>query len=296
MLRTLTRPSASLVGAAATIVFAAAASCVEAQSGPPPDSARLLRDLSVLAHDSMEGRAPGTRGSLRARAFLRDALAGTGALPVGAAYDRPFSWNAGRGVNFVARIPGRGEDDDVIFLTAHYDHLGVRNGEIYNGADDNASGTAAVLEIARTVVASPLDHTLMVALLDAEEEGELGAEALLEDPPVPLERIALDVNLDMVSRTSGVLWASGTAHTPALRPVLEAVAARRPRGAPSRPRPARGSRGRRLDPLLGPLGLSRAAGSRSCTSASRIIPTTTDRPTISSAWIPASTWRPSARS
>jgi len=228
MLRTLTRPSASLAAAAATVVFATAVGRAEAQSGSPLDSARLLRDLSVLAHDSMEGRAPGTPGSLRARAFLRDALAGTGATPIGAAYDRPFSWEAGRGVNFVARIPGHDDAEDVIFLTAHYDHLGIRNGEIYNGADDNASGTAAVLEIARAIVASPLGHTLVVALLDAEEEGEMGAEALLEDPPVPLERIAADVNLDMVSRTAGLLWASGASHTPALRPVLEAVAAEAP--------------------------------------------------------------------
>lgn len=228
MYRKSTSPLPPTVLAVAVAMLAATAG-VEAQSGPAPDSARLLRDLSVLAHDSMEGRAPGTPGGLRARAFLQDALAGTGAAPVGGAYGHPFRWDAGRGVNFVASIPGEdGDTQDVIFLTAHYDHLGIRNGEIYNGADDNASGTAAALEIARTVVASPLEHTLVVALLDAEEEGEIGAEALLDDPPVPLERIALDVNLDMVSRTAGVLWASGTSHTPALRPVLEAVAADAP--------------------------------------------------------------------
>ena len=118
--------------------------------------------------------------------------------------------------------------EQVIVLTAHYDHVGVRDGEIFNGADDNASGVAAVLEITRRVAREPLEHTLIVALLDAEEVGSLGARAFVVAPPVPLERVALDVNLDMVSRTAGVLWAGGASHTPALRPILERVAARAP--------------------------------------------------------------------
>jgi Zn-dependent M28 family amino/carboxypeptidase len=112
----------------------------------------------------------------------------------------------------------------VIVLTAHYDHLGVRDGQVYNGADDNASGAAALLEITRQIAAQPLDHTLVVALLDAEERGSRGARAFVASPPLPIERIALNVNLDMVARTDGVLWAGGASHTPALRPILERVA------------------------------------------------------------------------
>jgi Zn-dependent M28 family amino/carboxypeptidase len=67
---------------------------------------------------------------------------------------------------------------------------------------------------------------VLVALLDAEEEGSWGARMLLARPPVELERIALNINLDMVARTEdGGLWAAGAYHTPALRPILEAVAA-----------------------------------------------------------------------
>jgi Zn-dependent M28 family amino/carboxypeptidase len=131
-------------------------------------------------------------------------------------------------VNLVAVVPGRSPAPEVVVLTAHYDHLGVRDGRIYNGADDNASGTAAALAIARQVVAQPLGHTLVIALLDAEERGSLGARAVLAAPPVPLDRVALDVNLDMVARTNGVLWAAGAYHTPALRPILEGVAALAP--------------------------------------------------------------------
>jgi Zn-dependent M28 family amino/carboxypeptidase len=199
-----------------------------AQRAAQLDSAQLVTDLSVLAHDSMEGRLPGAPGGLKARAFLEGALAATGARPVGATYAVPFDWGGGRGVNLVAAVPGRGSRDAVVVLTAHYDHVGVRDGQVYNGADDNASGAAALLEIARQVAAEPLEHTLVLALLDAEEQGSRGADAFVAFPPVPLERIALNVNLDMVSRTDGVLWAAGAYHTPALRPILEAVAAEAP--------------------------------------------------------------------
>lgn len=192
------------------------------------DSARMLRDLSVLAHDSMQGRAAGTLGGLKARRFLERTLAETGARPLGGRYAHAFAWPGGTGENLVGVIPGTDPAADVIVLTAHFDHLGVRDGELYNGADDNASGTAAALEIARAAVAQPLGHTLVVALLDAEEEGSWGARRLLERPPVPLERIALNVNLDMVARTGGELWAAGAHHTPALRPVLERIAASAP--------------------------------------------------------------------
>jgi len=195
---------------------------------PQLDSLRMLTDLSVLAHDSMAGRGVGTLGGLRARAFLERAMAGTGARPPGDGYTQAFNWPRGTGANLVGLVPGRDLDADVIVLTAHYDHEGVRGGDIYNGADDNASGTAAALEITRQLVAAPLEHTIVVALLDAEEEGSWGARALLDRPPVLRERIALNVNLDMVARTDGVLWAAGAYHTPALRPILEAVATSAP--------------------------------------------------------------------
>jgi Zn-dependent M28 family amino/carboxypeptidase len=204
---------------------------VSGQQSTPIDATRLLADVAVLAHDSMQGRAAGTEGNRRARAFLLRALEETGARPVGemrTGFEHPFEWPSGNGVNLVGAISGEGGASDVVVLTAHYDHVGVREGQIFNGADDNASGVAAVLEIARRVSRAPLEHTLIVALLDAEEVGSRGARAFVATPPVPLERIALDVDLDMVSRTDGLLWAGGASHTPALRPVLERVAALAP--------------------------------------------------------------------
>jgi Zn-dependent M28 family amino/carboxypeptidase len=172
----------------------------------------------------------GTLGNLKARHFLERRMAEAGLHPIGtpAGYGRPFSWPRGTGENLVGLVPGRDPEAEVIVLTAHYDHLGVQDGRIYNGADDNASGTAAALELARQLLADPPEHPVLVALLDAEEYGGWGARAFVDDPPVPRERIALNVNLDMVSRTDGLLWAAGAYHTPALHPVLEEVVGRAP--------------------------------------------------------------------
>jgi len=188
------------------------------------DSIRLLSELSILAHDSMEGRSPGTPGSLRARAFLEQAMVSSGAEPVHGSFRHVFEWQRGRGENIVGLVPGTEAIDTVIVITAHYDHLGIRDGQVFNGADDNASGSVALLEIARQLAASPLRHTTLIALVDAEEVGSRGARAILNDELVPLGNIVLNINLDMVSRTAGLLWAAGAYHTPALRPVLSSVA------------------------------------------------------------------------
>ena len=93
-----------------------------------------------------------------------------------------------------------------IVLTAHYDHLGIkRNAEgkdsIYNGADDNASGTAAVMEIARKLSETPnLRRSIMVFFCCGEESGLLGSAFFTFHPVVPMDKIVLDVNVDMVGR------------------------------------------------------------------------------------------------
>jgi hypothetical protein len=210
------------------VALTATASAAQSTTAPP-DSARLLRDLSVLAHDSMAGRATGTPGAARARAFILDELATAGIAPAGASYVQSFTWTGGEGVNVVGRIDGRSsEDTGILVLSAHYDHLGIRRGRVYNGADDNASGVAALLEITRLLEAEPLEHTAVIAFFDAEETGLRGSRAFVAAPPVPIAEIVLNVNLDMVSRTSGLLWASGAFHTPALRPILEGAAERAP--------------------------------------------------------------------
>ncbi|MGH7464178.1 MAG: M20/M25/M40 family metallo-hydrolase, partial [Longimicrobiales bacterium] len=187
--------------------------------------------IGVLAHDSMEGRLAGSPGGARARAFLLRSFRERGLQPVGAAeYQHPFTFErpdtSMTGVNVVGQVTGSSAPDRYIVITAHYDHLGVRNGEIYNGADDNASGTAALLAMVDYFTRNRPRHTIVFAALDAEEGGLRGARAFVDRPPVPLASIILNVNMDMVGRNdAGELYVAGTAHYPQLLSFVERVAA-----------------------------------------------------------------------
>ena len=198
---------------------------------PAIDSAALLRDIGVLAHDSMGGRGTGSAGSAAARAYVEAELARAGvtALDGGFAREFEFSSRGGgarqRGANVLGVVRGRVAPDRYIVLSAHYDHLGTRGDTIYNGADDNASGTAALLAIAREIARRPAGHSVLFAAFDAEERGLQGARAFVAAPPVPRAAIALNVNMDMVGRNArGELYAAGAHHSPALRAPLERVA------------------------------------------------------------------------
>jgi hypothetical protein len=201
--------------------------------GTTLDAGALLADVRALAADSMEGRRTGTAGAERARRYIEQRLAAIGVQPLGdGGFRRAFPLRAGpdsarrEGVNLVGRIPGRGPGGRVMVITAHYDHVGVRNGQIFNGADDNASGVAALLAVARALAGEPPRHTVVFAVLDSEEGGLQGARAFVAAPPVPLGDVAININFDMVSRNeAGELWAVGTRHYPFLRPFVESLAA-----------------------------------------------------------------------
>jgi Zn-dependent M28 family amino/carboxypeptidase len=195
------------------------------------DSAQLLKDLETLSSDAMEGRLPGTPGGAKARAYILRRYKEAGIQPIGDSYERPFAFR-GRGdssdrsgVNIIGVVRGRREPGRFIVLTAHFDHLGVRNGQIFNGADDNASGVAALLAIAARASADKPEHSLIFAALDAEESGLNGARAFLSDPPVARDAIVMNVNMDMVGRdATNVLYASGTFPYPFLKAYLKDVA------------------------------------------------------------------------
>ena len=196
--------------------------------------ARALDDVRILSDDAMQGRAPGTPGSAMARAHILKRFGEIGLAPVGAAFEQPFSVVRRDGtridaVNLLARIPGTRAGGKAMVVSAHYDHLGVRGGEIFNGADDNASGVAGLLAVAEAFKAHPPTHDVILAVLDAEEGGLSGARAFVANPPVPLSTIALNINFDMLSKnTRNELYASGASPFPSLRPILEKVAATAP--------------------------------------------------------------------
>ncbi|HWS88604.1 MAG TPA: M28 family peptidase [Pyrinomonadaceae bacterium] len=195
------------------------------------DAARLLEDVRALSADSMEGREAGTKGGALARAYVLRRFGEAGLAPLWQSFEQPFDLPAkGRGVNLVGHVRGTKYPERFIVVTAHYDHLGVRGGQVYNGADDNASGVAVLLQLAAHYGgASRPEHSIIFAALDAEELGLVGARELVKRLKAEKRDLALDVNMDMVGHSErGELYASGTYHTPALRPALERVAA----GAP----------------------------------------------------------------
>lgn len=200
---------------------------------PIPESARqLMEDLRLLAHDDMEGRDTGSPGGERARDYIVGRLEALGVEAPLTGRLQPWSAdNRSRigavrydGVNVIGLIPGTRRPDRYIVVTAHYDHMGTYQGRIYNGADDNASGVASMLELAARLKAEAPEHSVLFVALDGEERGLLGARYFIERPPVPVEAIALNVNLDMTARADdGYLWVTGTWQNPQLRPMLEPI-------------------------------------------------------------------------
>jgi Zn-dependent M28 family amino/carboxypeptidase len=197
--------------------------------------------VRTLASEEFQGRAAGTAGGAKARAFVRERFEAIRLQTIGGAFEHAFTYprkagSAGgetpaevQAANLVGRCPGRDGNQSVLVLSAHYDHLGVRDGKTYPGADDNASGVAALLEIAAQCMAQPFGRDLIVVAFDAEEGGLNGARAFVSSGTVPKERVAANVNLDMVARgDKGEIYIAGTQHNAALRPLLEPVATRAP--------------------------------------------------------------------
>jgi len=126
------------------------------------------------------------------------------------------------GGNVIGMI--KGQTDKTIVITGHLDHLGIRNGKIYNGADDDASGTVALFAIADYFKDKSPKHTLIFAAVDAEEIGSHGAEYFAANFKDAKEKIALNVNMDMIAHNDSLrLFASGTHHYPQLKPQLETI-------------------------------------------------------------------------
>ncbi|MFN3212940.1 MAG: M20/M25/M40 family metallo-hydrolase [Henriciella sp.] len=225
------------------VVFAAALS---ACSGTATDTyapkhfsdAPALELFEALSSDELAGRKAGSVESAQAREMIIARLEALGVDPVGGGFEHPFKYGAFSdpetgaaaapnkdGVNLIGLIPGRESNGISMVISAHYDHLGVRDGEIYNGADDNASGVIGALAIAEHFSKTLPKHDVLFVFFDAEEDGFGGAGNFITNPPVSLDKIALNLNFDMVSRgDNGILWASGTHHWPDMVPRVEAIA------------------------------------------------------------------------
>lgn len=208
-----------------------------------PRSERIGAALAVLAADDMEGRRATTAGEIRARDWLVSEFERLGVEPAGeSGYLQPVPLvrttddrgrtlfglpPAGAGVEHLAdedratawNVLGiiRGVDPtiahEVIVVGAHYDHVGIGQAvdgdSIYNGADDDASGTVAALEIARELVKERPGRSVLVALFSAEEMGLLGPRWFLRHPTVPLDSIVADLQIEMIGRPDSLAGGHG---------------------------------------------------------------------------------------
>jgi hypothetical protein len=159
-------------------------------SAGPLDGGRLWADVERLTAPALAGRGSYQPGGRAAADLVARAFADAGLEVV----RQPIEDGA---ENVLGILRG---DDRAILISAHYDHLGVLGGVTYPGADDNASGAAVLLGLARAAAARPRGHTLIFAAFGAEEAGLRGSGAYVRAPLVPLERTIAVVNFDMVGR------------------------------------------------------------------------------------------------
>ena len=177
---------------------------------------RLTSHVYYLASDSLRGREAGSPDALKAADYIQSEYVKIGLKPF---FADGYRHHFGEYTNIVAFIEGNDPElkNEYIVLGAHYDHLGVKGGKIYNGADDNASGSAALIEIARRLYANreSLKRSVIIAAFDAEELGLFGSEALVKTlkSDIGMDHIKLMMSIDMVGwyKASGKLKMEGVA-------------------------------------------------------------------------------------
>lgn len=167
-----------------------------------PQQERLEKHVYFFASDSLRGRDAGTVDADKAAQYIVRQFEEIGVIPFFEnGFYQPFEMNGTDTYkNIVGLIPGNDPvlKDEYIIIGAHYDHLGIKDGKIYNGADDNASGSATIIEMARILKSrqDQLKRSIIVAAFDAEEKGLWGSNYLAGK--LDLSKIKLMMSLDMV--------------------------------------------------------------------------------------------------
>jgi len=187
--------------------------------------AQLLKDIQELSADNMQGRKTGSDGTELARQFIAQRFEKLQLGAFNTSYLQMFNYGFGQhktGTNVVGYQRGCTYPEHYIVVTAHYDHLGNEGKNIFHGADDNASGVAALLELASRLSERCSAYSYIFIATDAEENGLYGSKAFVSSPSVPLGNITLNLNLDMIGRPDrrGRLYLTGAKRYPALIALL----------------------------------------------------------------------------
>jgi hypothetical protein len=162
----------------------------------------LEKDVKVLAAEETEGRETGTAGEAKAAKHIVAQMRHAGLEPVLQA----FEGHGTTGHNVVAVI--HGTLDEAVIVGAHYDHLGSDGKKTYYGADDNASGTAVVIDMARRFAKKPGKRTIILVAFSGEEMGVLGSHYYVQHPVAAETPVAM-INMDMVGRLRDTLIVFG---------------------------------------------------------------------------------------
>ena len=178
----------------------------------------LKRHMLVLASDSLEGRETGKPGQKMAADYIKNYFKTIGIPPYkGKKYYQKFKIRSERlsrikkkkvivkGENVLGYIQGTDLKNELIVISAHYDHLGKKDSLIFNGADDNASGTAAIMEIAQAFMIAKKEgkgprRSVLIIAFSGEEKGLLGSKYYTKKPVFPLEKTVANLNIDMIGR------------------------------------------------------------------------------------------------
>jgi hypothetical protein len=186
------------------------------ESSTPED--RIGQYIEELTHKKFAGRQGGTRGEAQAALYLARFLKKAGLQPAGdggtffqsfpiGKYEpvlvekrMTFRQVSSKEISTSENVLGilKGKREEVIVVSAHYDHLGIIDGKLYPGANDNASGVALVMELVNSLKGQVPPYTILFAFWGSEEKGLLGSGFYAENPTIPLENIKCVVNLDSI--------------------------------------------------------------------------------------------------
>ena len=190
----------------------------------------LEKHLNILASDSLEGRETGKKGQKMAADYIMNHFINIGVPPYkGNKYYQKFKVKSGRhickcedcdngfikqlfgkkkmikGENVLAFIEGTDLKEEIVVITAHYDHLGIHENIVFNGADDDGSGTVAAMEIAEAFMIAKKEgngprRSILVMTVSGEEKGLLGSKYYTDNPIYPLKNTVANLNIDMIGR------------------------------------------------------------------------------------------------
>jgi hypothetical protein len=176
----------------------------------------LRTNLTKIASDEMQGRDTGSEGQKKAGRYIIDFYKSHGiSFPKGAtdyyqhipaAYlNAKYNENLPDSENIWAFIEGSEKPNEIVVISAHYDHVGIKKGEIYNGADDDGSGTVAIMEMAAAFQKAKNEghgpkRSILILHMTGEEHGLHGSRYYSENPLFPLTNTVADVNIDMIGR------------------------------------------------------------------------------------------------